>query len=136
MSNEPVSPFHGVLLKFALLWAPAVVILWYLKLRGIRSRIFNIISCANIVCYLLWLLGMVTVHTPIVYRWISECKPAIPVLMFFSAFLFVLWPIFASMVSFVLFMASFGVQPGERRFFVSANLLMLILWASTIVAPN
>jgi len=71
-----------------------------------------------------------------VFRWMLDYKPLVFMFINLPAFLFFIVPFFWTMIAFVLFMVSFGAQPGERRFFVPANLLMLILWASMIVAPN
>jgi hypothetical protein len=125
-----------LLLKLAVSWVPAASLLCWLWLRKIRSVILYFASCANLGCYLLWLGTMVTVRSPIFYRWSSESKNLDFVLFVIPAFTFVLWPLFATVGSFILLIASCMAKQGERRFLVPANLLMLILWASSIVAPN
>jgi hypothetical protein len=134
MTIEPWS--HRLLLKLALLWVPAAGLLWRLKLRGIRSVIIYFVSGANLVCYMIWLGAMVLAHSPIFYRWSSESKDLDVIFFMTPTFLFVFCPLVATVGSFILLITTLIAKQGEHRFLVPANLLMLILWATSIVAPN
>ena len=125
------------LLKLALLWAPAAGLLWWLKLRKIRSVIIYFISLANLVSYLLWLGAMLIVTSPSFYRWSVESKgnlrvvlSVIPPLMFLAS------PFAAAAGSFILLITSLIAKPGELAFLVPANLLAFILWGFSMIAPN
>ena len=99
--------------------------------------VFYFVSSANLVCYLLWLGVVVAGYHPSTHRHISEYSERLALAyMSLGSLMVFVWPIFASMVSFVLFAASFGSEPGERRFLIPANLLMFILWVSLIAMPN
>jgi len=134
MTIEPWS--HRLLLKLALLWVPAAGLLWWLKLRGIRSVIIYFVSGANLVCYMIWLGAMVLADSPIFYRWSSESKDLDVIFFMTPTFLFVLCPLAATAGSFILLITTLIAKQGEHRFLVPANLLMLILWATSIIAPN
>ncbi len=127
---------HRPLLKLALLWAPAAGLLWWLKLRKIRSVIIYFISGANLVCYLLWLGATGIIGSPSFFRWSSESTDLRFVLSVISSVTLLVIPIAATVGSFFMLMMSFIARPGERRFLVPANLLSLILWASSMIAPN
>ena len=128
---------HSPLLKLALLWTPAVGLLWWLKLRKIRSVIIYFISGANLVCYLLWLGAIGIVGSPSFYRWSSESKDHLRiVLSVIPPLTLVVIPPAATVGSFIFLITSFVARPGEHRFLLSANLLTLILWASSMIAPN
>jgi hypothetical protein len=45
-------------------------------------------------------------------------------------------PLFAMGFSLVLIVWSYSAKDGERWVMATANLLMLILWASSLIAPN
>jgi hypothetical protein len=127
---------HSPLLKLALLWVPAAGLLLWLKLRKIQSVIIYFVSMASLFCYLLWLGATMFVGSPSFFRLSSESKDLQIVLGAFGSFTLFAIPVAASVGSFILFIASFIAKPGEHRFLVPANLLTLVLWASSMVAPN
>jgi hypothetical protein len=134
MTIEPWS--HRLLLKLALLWMPAAGLLWWLKLRKIRSVIIYFVSGANLVCYMIWVGAMVLINSPIFYRWSTEFKDLKPILYTTAILTFVWFPFVATVGSFILLTTTLIAKPGEHRFLVPANLLMFILWATSIIAPN
>jgi hypothetical protein len=112
---------HRPLLKLALLWAPAAALLVWLKLRKVRSVILYALSASNLLCYPLW-LGAISL------------RAAAPFVA--APFVLVAIPLAATAGSFLMLIATIFAKPGEHRFLVPANLLMLILWGSSMVAPN
>lgn len=50
--------------------------------------------------------------------------------------LFVVWPLAASIVALSFCVGGFTGSPRERPLMVVANILMIIMWASSVVAPN
>lgn len=128
---------HRPLLKIAFLWTPAAGLLLWLKLRKIRSVILYFVSVADILCYSLWLGAITLIGSPTFYRWSSGSKVDLRIALSATAslMLFVV-PLAATVGSFILLITSFISKPGERRFLVPANLLTLILWGSSLIAPN
>jgi hypothetical protein len=121
----------SLILKFAFLVFPSVLILLHWRRRGVRSPLLYKLSWVEVGSYLLWLLfvaalGFVGSHPT--FDWIRG--GSIP------ANLFVFWPMLATMIALALCMFTLAAGKGERGFMVSSNLLMLVLWASSVVAPN
>jgi hypothetical protein len=117
--------------KFALLGAPAIAILLFWKTRRIESGALYRASWANAFGYLLWLVAMTT--TAILshysaFRWMVF-SPLPATLAFFLPFL-------ACVGSLLLCLLCVRAKQIERLFVALPNLLMLILWVSSIVAPN
>lgn len=121
-----------LLLKVAYFWLPAAGLLWWVWIRKISSVIIFSFSSTSLVCYLLWLGAMVILHSQNFYRWWSEFEG----LHFVAAFVVFLCPLVAVLVSFILLVACIVPRPREQLFLFPANLLMLILWGSSITWPN
>jgi hypothetical protein len=130
MTIEPW--LQKLLLEFVLFWVPAACLLLWLKFRKTQSPIIYFVSSANLVCYLLWLGAMVILHSPNFYRWYSEFKD----LYFVPAFVVFILPFVAVFASFILLIACLVLRPREQLFLAPANLLLLILWGSSITWPN
>jgi hypothetical protein len=135
MNSE--SYYIGALVKFAFCGGTASVLLWFWKRRGIKSILLFFLSCANLVCFVVWLAINGAVYAmakspnlrPMIYNGSSAVMAALFTITF-------LWPYVATVAAFILFALSYAAQPGEHKFLVPANLLMLVSWASTIVALN
>jgi len=123
--------FLRVLVKSAFCGVPAGgLLLWLLQRRGVKSWLFYASSCVNYLCYILWLAIGFLISAMAQYPKLGNS---------IGPGLFAVWivlPLASTLIAFVLFFWSFGAQPGERRFIVPANLLMLILWATGIPALN
>jgi hypothetical protein len=130
MTMDPA--IQKLLLKVAYLWLPAASLLVWMWLRKIKSVIIYLFSSANLVCYLLWFGAMVVLHSESFYRWWSEFKD----LHLISAFVVVLCPLVAVLASFILLVACIVPKPREQLILFPANLLMLILWGSSITWLN
>jgi hypothetical protein len=119
------------LAKFGLLGLSAIVTLLIWKRRHVESKNLYQASWANPVGYLLWLAAvtiMVVLNKSSAFGWmVSGSLPAS--LFFFLPFLFM----FGSLC---LCLLCFGAKREERRFPLMSNALMLILWASSVTAPN
>lgn len=81
--------------------------------------------------YVLWLslvaaLGMMPSSS--MFDWIRGSS--VP------ASLFVFWPMMATVFALALSLCALSARKGERGFVATSNLLMVILWASSVVAPN
>jgi hypothetical protein len=122
----------GELVKFALVGVPAVVTLWFLRRLGPGSRNLYYVSFANLCGYLLWLAVMSFIT-------IVDGSQAYRDWLFFSglpaAFAFFI-PFLFSFGSLVLCVLSFLAKQGERAYLVFFNMLMLLLWIVSVVAPN
>jgi len=114
---------------------PTAGLLLWLKLRKIRSVIIYFVSAANLVCYMIWVGAMVLINSPIFFRWSTEFKDLDPIFFTAATLTFVEGPLLATVGSFIPLIISVIAKPGEHRFFIPANLLMSILWASSIIAP-
>lgn len=127
--------FLRILVKFALFGAPAGGILWYWKRRGVRSRKLYYASCANLACYLLWLTVVVTML-------VMQTFPALRSMIDYRvpAYVFFYCPFCAMFGSFILCISCVAAVAAEEMkefvFILLVNGLMLILWLSTVVAPN
>lgn len=114
--------------KFALFGVPASITLVFWKRRRVKARGVYRASGANVLGYLLWLLAGVVMamlfHIPAV------------TFSFLPATVAFLWPFVAAIASFVLCLLSIPAEMKEQPFIVLPNLLMLILWISSVVAPN
>ena len=130
MIHDPA--IQKLLLKVAYLWVPAAGLLWWAWLRKVKSAITYTMISANLVCYLLWVGAMVILLSPNFYRWYSEFK----VLYLVPVFVVVLWPLAGVLVSFILLVACIVPRPRERLFLVPANLLLLVLWGSSLTPLN
>jgi hypothetical protein len=117
--------------KFALLGAPAIAILLFWKRRRVESVTLYRASWANPFCYLLWLIAMnataiLSHYTAL--RWM--------VFSSLPATLAVGLPFLSCIGSLILCLLCVGAKQVERMFVALPNLLMLILWISSVVAPN
>lgn len=131
MNFERYSWCIGALVKFTLLGAPAVVALWVWRRRGLDCRKLYYVSWANICVYLLWAAAMSLMSVLTHYRaflWLTfSALPA--ALAFFIPLLF-------SFGTLVLCFLSVIAKRNERLYVFLSNLLMLILWIVSVVAPN
>jgi len=125
------SPLLWILAKSAVFGISAGGILWRWKRRGIRSRNLYSASRANLAFYSLWL-------TVVIVMFVMQESSALRSMINSSlpASLFVGCTFFAVIGSLLMCISCLGAEKGERRFVVLANGLMLILWASNVVAPN
>jgi hypothetical protein len=113
---------------FVLLGAPVLGILWWLKHRGVRTRLLYYFSGANFAFYVLWLAVMYALNSMHLMNSMNHFE--------LPFFMIAVLPLFAMGESFFLFAASFKAQPGERILFVLLNGLMFLLWgASSIILP-
>jgi hypothetical protein len=129
--------FLKALVKFVLFGVPAVAALVFWKRRGVQSRVLYRISMINSVGYLVWLpacIGVVFLGSSLVYRdffiyrWIDDLSIPQDLYIFLPFLLFV--------GSLFMCLLCRMAEKGERGFVVLVNGLMLILWASNLVAPN
>lgn len=127
---------HVLLWKIALLWAPAAGLLWLLGRRNARSAILYFVSCVTLFCYILWSGTVAVVLSPSFARWSSELKKPDLAFSNIPLLVFIFLPLSATICSFILLIASCWAEPGEHRFLIPANLLMFILWVTSIIAPN
>lgn len=117
--------------KLVFLALPAAWILRYWRHKGVVRRPIFYASCANLFCYALWvalilmMLGMQGNATP---------RSIIPVRL--PAITFVFIPFLLSIASLPLCLIAVAAGEGERRYGASANALMLVVWLSSVVAPN
>ena len=118
--------------KFALLGVPAILILLFWKRRGVvASMTLYRASWVNPIGYLLWLAAVIVVsnlsHFP-AFSWLAfSILPAC--LYFFCPFLL-------SVASLILCLLGVRSKREEQAFVAVPNLLMLLLWISSVVAPN
>jgi len=117
--------------KFALLGIPTIVALLVWKKLRVESKTFYQFSWANPICYLLWILAIgstnILIHS-VKSSWITFSM--LPASVAF------IWPFFAAFGSLCLCLLCGRANPKEQAFVLLPNLLMLILWGSSIVAPN
>jgi hypothetical protein len=131
MNNEAWSWYLWGAVKLVFLAVPAAWILSYWRKRGVSNRAVFYASCSNIFCYVLWvalILIMLGMQKDAVLR------PMIPFIL--PAIIFVFIPLFLSIASVPLCISAFAAAEGEKRFAAVANGLMLVLWVSSVVAPN
>jgi len=132
MDSERYGWCIGALVKFALLGAPAAVTLWFWRRRGPDSQTLYYFSWANISAYLLWCAAisfMSILGGTQAYRdWINYSGIT-------ATFAFLI-PLLSSFGSFVLCLLFVMVKQGERKYVLLSNVLMLILWIVSVVAPN
>jgi hypothetical protein len=129
------SYYLSVLVKFAFLGGTAGGLLLFWKCRGIKSILLYFLSCANILCFVAWLSINGAVYAmarspnlrPMIYYGPQAVQVGLVVFTYG-------WPFVASVAAFCLLVVSLLAQPRELPFIVPANLLMLFLWAFTIVA--
>jgi hypothetical protein len=112
------------ILKFVFVIIPAVLILLHWRRRGIGSPLLYTLSWIDVGSYLLWLLLIGALD-----RFASDGVWKNDIL----GILFVFWPMLATIFALGLAISTMGARRGERAFIVSSNLLMIVLWASSIV---
>ena len=122
----------GALVKFALLGAPAVVTLCLWRRLGPERRTLYHVSWTNISVFLVWLAAMSFISIMSgsqAYRdWVAfSGLPA--ALAFFIPFL-------SAVGSVILCLLGLVAKPEERLYPLASNMLMLILWIVSVVAPN
>jgi hypothetical protein len=114
--------------KFALFGVPASITLLFWKRRRIKARGVYRASWANVCGYLLWLLAVILTaklsHIPAV------------TFSFLPATVAFVWPFFAAIGPFILCLFCMRGEMEEQPFIALSNFLMLILWVSSVVAPN
>jgi hypothetical protein len=127
--NTTIWLYPGEIEHFVLLGVPVSGICWWLKHRGVRTRLLYYFSGANFACYVLWLAVKCALNSMnLMNSFMNSFE--------LPFFMIVILPLFALGESFCLFAASFNAQHGERIFFVLLNGLMLLLWgASSIIIP-
>ena len=94
-----------ILAKALLLPIPAFGALWYWKRHGIDNRILYYVCCGDSAFYLLWLALLAA---GIVKQYHADLPFSIDYRL--SPYEFVFIPLFSTLGSFVLFMASLGVK--------------------------
>jgi hypothetical protein len=110
------------LFKFAALGIPAIVFLLWWRRIGVVSKGLYKSSWTNVGCYLAWLsLGLLANRT-------AGMGAVIGILIGV--------PLVAVGFSLVLMTWSRFAKQGERWTMALANLLMLLLWTSSVIAPN
>jgi hypothetical protein len=120
-----------LVLKFAFLVFPAVLILLHWRRHGVRSRVLYTLSWVETGGYVVWLLliaALASLAAHPTFDWIRGSS--VP------ANMLVVWPFFAILMALGLCVCTVGAEKGERGFVATSNLLMLILWATSIAAPN
>ncbi len=121
----------GKLIMFFVLDLPAVGILLYWKRLGVYSRVLYGAACAISLSYALWLSSiwvMNILDERPAFAWIGGSS--IP------AYIFFVLPFLAAITSFALIPLSFAGQKHEKALMAVISSFMLILWGSTVVAPN
>ena len=117
--------------KFILLGGSAAICLLRWNKKGPDWRIYYYINSANLWAYLLWLLAacfLATIGGSSIFQWMTFS--GIPAaLAFFIPFLL-------AAVSLVVLIANFFLRAGERAYAVLFSALMLILWITSVAAPN
>jgi hypothetical protein len=110
---------------------PAVLALYWWQRRGIQSKLLYSLSRANAIAYGVWLL----------FVWVTTLvgqSPAyrsmIPVIL--TASLFVILPSLLAGGSFFLLCLTMSAEKLEKPLLAVNCGLMLILWGSSVVAPN
>jgi len=120
-----------LLLKLIFLEFPAVLILLHWRRRGVASRFLYGASWTLVGGYVAWLgttweLDRLSEYST--YDWMY--RSSIPV------FVFLAWPFFSVVAAIVFIFWAAGAKKGERAFMACSNVLMLVLWANSFVAPN
>jgi hypothetical protein len=121
----------GKLIMFLILGLPALGLLLYWKRLGVYSRVLYGAGCAVSLSYVLWLSSvwvMNILDERPSFAWIGGSS--IP------AYIFFVLPFLAAITSFALILMSFAGQKHEKALMAVISILMLILWGSTVVAPN
>ena len=117
--------------RFALLGVPTIIVLLLWRRKGVERRTLYQASWANPFAYLLWLAAMILVailfHRPR-FLWISSTL--VPASLAFA------YPLLLSFGSLILCVLCVRAKQKEQPFIILSNLLMLILWVSSVVAPN
>jgi len=115
--------------KFVLLGLPAVVALLLWRNAGVTNKTMYSLSWASPLGYLAWLLGLTSVRHISPQRlggWISDSATG----MLVSA------PLFGMLLSLVLLGCVFFAAKPQRSKMASSNAFMLVLWLSSLIAPN
>lgn len=108
--------------KFATLGIPVVVALLWWRRAGVLSRRLYTSTWTNVAAYPMW-LGVVIVENRI-----NGMDKLIGIL--------IALPLIAVGCCVVLAASSHFAKRGERMKMATANLLMLMLWVSSLIAPN
>jgi len=119
---------NAYLLRFAVLGIPAAVLLLW-KRAGILSKHLYSSSWANVIAYCVWLTLEVLLNR------IGRI-PAAPKLFDALVGFLIGSPLIASSCSLVLIILSLSAERDEKWTMASSNVLMIVLWASSLIAPN
>lgn len=112
---------NAYLARFAVLGVAAIVALLWWKRTGVVSKGLYRSSWANVACYLLWLtLGILQ------SKWRNDSSIGVLIAL----------PLLSAMFSLVLVAWSRFANQGERWGMAASNVFMLILWTSSLIAPN
>jgi hypothetical protein len=115
--------------KFALLGLPTVIVLLLWRRAGVLNRTMYGLSLGNPLTYVLWLVAIAAFSWMTPQRlggWMSETATG----MFVGA------PIFGVLFSVVLLAWSIYVPAGQRWKMAVSNTCMLLLWLTSMIAPN
>ena len=115
------------ILKFAVFGIPAAAALLWWKRTGVLSKGFYSSSWANVIAYCTWLLLGVLLNRRI---------PAPPGLFDALVGFAIAAPLFALFYSLLPLILSLFAKPNEQWKMGSSSVLMVLLWASSLIAPN
>jgi hypothetical protein len=120
---------NAYLLRFAVLGIPAGAALLWWKRAGIHSKHLYSSSWANVIAYCIWLtLGVLLNRIGRI--------PAAPKLFDALVGFLIASPLIASFCSLALIILSLFAERSEKWTMGSSNVLMIVLWASSLIAPN
>jgi hypothetical protein len=120
---------NAYLLRFAVLGIPAAAVLLWWRRDGVLSKGLYSSSWANVISYGIWLLLGILLNR------IGRI-PAAPRLFGSLVGFLIASPVIGSFCSLVLLILSLFAEQNEKGKMGSSSVLMALLWASALIAPN
>lgn len=112
---------NAYIARFAVLGTAAIVVLLWWRRVGVSSKGLYRVSWVNVLGYALWLVLGLTES-----KWRNDGLVGTLIAL----------PLLAAGLSLIMFVWSRFAQRHERWRLAVSNVLMLILWSSSIVTPN
>lgn len=131
MSSNHWDWYESEMVRFILLGLPTLAFLWNWSGRGSKKGVLYRACLLNLLSFSIYFVCISILPSAVRYRkltWVAYS--GIPALIILG------WPLLFAAGSLVICMLAFLVKGIDRLFTMLCGILMLILWASSLVPPN
>jgi hypothetical protein len=131
MSSNPWQWYESEMVRFILFGLPILALLWNWSRRGSKKGVLYRACLLNLLSFSTYFACVSILPFAVRYRkltWVAYS--GIPSLIIVG------WPLLFAAGSLVICMLAFLAKGIDRLFTILCGILMLILWASSLVPPN